>query len=176
MERCAAQDRIKTRFDRWDSDGSGDLKRADFEREADRIAEAFGVELAAPAALRLRAALAGLFELCAHQTGVSVDGPITEVQFHKAAEDLIFEQGEAAFNRALRPVVEGVIGLCDDNGRITRAGFTCWLAALGLDEARATEAFERIDVDGSGTLTQHELLAAIREYHYGRLDVELIPD
>lgn len=175
MEWFSAQDRIKTRFNRWDSHGSGDLLRTDFEREADRIAEAFGAELSAPATVRLRGALARLFELCARQTGALLNGPITEAQFHKAAEDLIFEQGEAAFNRALRPVVEGVIGLCETN-RITRAEFTCWLAALGVSQPNATEAFDRIDVGGHGTLSPEELLAAIREYHYGRLDVELISE
>lgn len=176
MGRVVAQGRIKARFDRWDSDGSGDLERTDFEREADRIARAFGVDPATRSAVRLKAALVGLFELCADEAGVSLDGPITEVQFQKAAEDLIFEQGEAAFNRALRPVVQGVVRLCDrdGDGRLDRAEFACWLSALGMDEVKAAAAFERVDAGGRGTLSQNELLAAIRDYHYGLLDVELI--
>ncbi|GAA2360595.1 hypothetical protein GCM10009854_44630 [Saccharopolyspora halophila] len=176
MGRVVAQDRIKARFDRWDSDGSGDLQRTDFEHEADRIARAFGVEPTTRTALRLKAALVGLFELCADQAGVSSNGPITEVQFQKAAEGLIFERGEAAFNRALRPVVQGVVRLCDGDGdsRLDRAEFTCWLTALGMDEVKAAEAFERVDADGRGALSEDELLAAIRDYHYGLLDVELI--
>lgn len=170
------QGRIKTRFGRWDLDGSGGLTREAFEREADGISDAFGVDRAHPAAERLRASLLGLFDLCADQAGVSRDGAISEVQFSKISEELIFEQGEAAFNRALRPVVAGIVAVCDrdGDGEVDRAEFTCWLTALGLDDVRAGEAFERIDARGRGTLGLDELLSAIRDYHYGRLDVELI--
>lgn len=176
MGRCVAQGRIKTRFARWDLAGSGELTRQDLEHEAERIAGAFGVDPADPAASRLRASLGGLFDLCADQAGVSRDGTITEAQFSTISEDLIFEQGEAAFNRALRPVIGGVVGVCDrdGDGRVDRAEFTRRLVVLGLDEARAGEAFELIDVGGRGTLCLDELLSASREYHYGRLDVELI--
>lgn len=176
MDRRVVQGRIKTRFDRWDRDGRGGLSRGDFEREALRISTAFGVAAEDPAALRLSAALRGLFDLCADQAGVSREAAVSEVQFLKVSEDLIFEQGEAAFNRALRPVVAGVIGVCDrdGDGRVDRAEFVRWLTTMGLDDARAGEAFQRFDSGGRGTLCLDELLAAIREYHYGRLDVELI--
>ena len=170
------QGRIRTRFGRWDLEGSGGLTREAFGREADRISDAFGVERAGAAADRLRASLLGLFDLCADRAGVSRDGAISEVQFLKISEDLIFEQGEAAFNRALRPVVAGVVSVCDrdGDGEVDRTEFTRWLGALGLDDVRAGAAFERIDVSGRGTLGLEELLSAIRDYHYGRLDVELI--
>ncbi|SFS73208.1 EF-hand domain-containing protein [Saccharopolyspora flava] len=173
--RSVARGRMKNRFDRWDRDGLGGLRREDFEREARHIAAAFGADPEAPEAVRLREALRGLFDLCADQAGVSPDAAISEVQFLKVSEDLIFEQGEAAFNRALRPVAAGVIGVCDrdGDGRIDRAEFVRWLTALGLDDARADEAFEHV-AGGTATLGLDELLAAIRDYHYGRLDVELI--
>ncbi|MFC7342955.1 EF-hand domain-containing protein [Saccharopolyspora griseoalba] len=176
MERVVAQGRIKKRFDRWDPDGSGELTRSDFEREADEIAATFGRAPEARATARLREALAGLFELCAHQAELPPAGPITEAQFRKVAEDFIFERGEAAFNRALRPVVAGIVEVCDGDGdgRIGRSEFIRWLTVLGLDERGAATAFERVDADGRGALSEHELLAAIRDYHYGRLDAELI--
>ena len=178
MERVVARERIRKRFARWDSGGSGELTRSDFEREAEEVAATFGLARSSGPTVRLRGALAGLFDLCAHQAGLPPEGPITEAQFREVAEDFIFEQGEAAFNRALRPVVAGIIAVCDGDGddRIARAEFTRWLAMLGLDEERAGDAFERVDVDGRGALSQRELLAAIRDYHYGRLDVELIAD
>jgi Ca2+-binding EF-hand superfamily protein len=174
--RVVAQGRIKKRFDRWDSDGSGELMRSDFEREAEKIAATFGHAPSARATAQLREALGGLFELCAHQAELPPAGPITEAQFRKVAEDFIFEQGEAAFNRALRPVVAGIVGVCDgdDDGRMGRSEFTRWLSVLGLDADGAAAAFECIDADGRGTLSERELLAAIRDYHYGRLNVELI--
>ncbi|WP_406689885.1 EF-hand domain-containing protein [Saccharopolyspora sp. ID03-671] len=173
--RSVVRGRIKTRFDRWDRDGRGGLRRDDFEREALRIAAAFDAPPEAPESVRLREALRGLFELCADHAGVSPDAAISEVQFLKISEDLIFEQGEAAFNRALRPVAAGVIGVCDGDGdgRIDRAEFVRWLTALGLDDTQAGAAFEHV-VGGAGTLCLDELLATIRDYHYGRLDVELI--
>ena len=40
--------------------------------------------------------------------------------------------------------------------------------------ADADEAFDQIDKNSNGELTTDELLAAVRDYHFGKLNVELI--
>jgi Ca2+-binding EF-hand superfamily protein len=45
---------------------------------------------------------------------------------------------------------------------------------VGLSDADSDAAFDRIDLDGDGSLTVDELVVAVREFHYGRLDIPLL--
>jgi UDP-N-acetyl-D-glucosamine dehydrogenase len=95
----------------------------------------------------------------------------SEAEFLSITEDLIYAEGEAAANRLLRPLVEAVIGL-GGSDRISAPQFTCWLAGLGVDQADALAAFHKI---GRGdALSAAQVLAAIREFRFGRLEVELL--
>ncbi|CAM02479.1 Ca2+-binding EF-hand superfamily protein [Saccharopolyspora erythraea NRRL 2338] len=176
MTTAIASDRLKKRFDRWDFDGNGALERADFEKEAQHIAEAFGKDAGAAEVQTLKNAFGGLFDYLAKEAGVGSDGSLTEEQFIRVTENLIFEQGEASFNRVLGPVVKGIVGMCDKNadGQINADEFAAWLTALGMSKAEAAEAFNQVDTNGNGELSLDELLTAVRDFHFGRLDVELL--
>jgi Ca2+-binding EF-hand superfamily protein len=176
MTTAVANNRIKQRFDRWDTDGDGALERADFEREAANIAEAFGKNIESPQGRALRNAFRSLFDYHACKAGVCPDGRITEEQFLDIYDRLMFQQGESSFNRVLRPVMQALIGLCDNdnNGRINRAEFATWLRGLGVSATDARTTFDRIDTNGDGELTVEELLTAVRDFHYGRLDAPML--
>lgn len=177
MSTGIVNERARKRFAGWDLDGDGRLQRSDFEREACRIAETLGRSVDCPAALNLRNAFLGMFDHLRQEAGGSAGDSLTEGQFARVAEDLVFEQGEAALDRVLAPMVQGIIGLCDANadGKINAEEFTRWLTALGQDRPQARAAFGRIDRNGAGALSMEELLAAVRGYHLGRLDVDLLP-
>lgn len=176
MTAAIANDRLRKRFAQWDSDGTGTLERTDFEKEAVQIAQAFGKSPKDAEAKALRDALTGLFEHLAREAGISTTGSLSEDEFVRITEKLIFEDGESAFNDALGPVVRGIVGLCDKNadGQINATEFASWLTAVGVDRSQAAEAFVTLDTDASGELSVDELLAAVREFHFGRLDVELL--
>ena len=176
MTTVTAKNRIMQRFNKWDANGDGVLQRSDMEQEAEEIVRAFGKDPSAPEAEAVKLANVGLFDLLAGQSGVAPDGQLTAEQFRATCENLIFEQGEAAFNRALTPLVQGIIRLCDrnDDGRINRSEFRSWLSVFGHSAADADETFELIDKDGNDELTTDELLGAIRDYHFGRLSADLI--
>jgi Ca2+-binding EF-hand superfamily protein len=174
MDTTVATERLQKRFAKWDHDGSGRLERSDFEKEAAQIASAFGKNEDSAEVQPIKNALIGLFEYVDQEA--ESGGLVTEAQFVGVTEKLIFEKGEAEFNRALKPVVEGIIALCDknDDGKINGAEFATWLKALGMDEGQAAEAFQRVDKNGNGELSVDELLAAVRDYHFGVSDVELL--
>ena len=176
MTTSISNGRLRQRFAKWDTDGSGGLERADFEQEAMRIATAFGAKPQSREAKTLRDAFRNLFDFHAREAGVPTSGAVSEDDFVRINEKLMFTDGEANFNRVLRPVMQALVGLCDRNtdGMISQEEFTAWLTGVGVDEAKARQAFIQIDSDNDGALSVDELLAAVRNFHYGKLDVPLL--
>jgi Ca2+-binding EF-hand superfamily protein len=176
MTTAIATDRLRQRFSKWDSDGSGSLERSDFEREADRVASSFGVQPQSREARTLKDAYRNLYDYHAKEAGVQGNGSISEDQFIQVNEKLMFSEGEASFNRVLRPVMQALIGLCDDNhdGMINQEEFVKYLKGIGVDKQDARDAFQQIDTDHDNELTVEELLAAVRNFHYGKLDVAML--
>lgn len=176
MTTAIANDRLRQRFAKWDADGNGTLQRSDFEREADRIAGAFGAEPGSREARALKDAFRDLFDFHAREAEAAGNNSVSEDEFIRINERLMFSDGEASFNRVLRPVMQALVGLCDRNedGVINEDEFTQWLKGVGVSESDARNAFRQIDVDNSGELTVDELLAAVRNFHYGELDVPLL--
>lgn len=175
MSTSVANDRLAKRFDKWDTDGNGVLEAGDFQGEAARIAGNLGKE-DSPQAVELQKAFQGLYDVLAEKAGADAAAGISRDQFLSATGDMLFQEGEAAFNRALGPVVKALIGLCDDNhdGEIDGGEFQSWLTAIGVPEADASEAFAKVDANGDGRLSEDELLTAVRDFHFGRLEVELL--
>ena len=176
MDATIANERLRKRFAKWDVDGSGSLERADFEKEAMQIARSFGKDPEGPEARELRDAFVGMFTHLAEQAGIPADGSLSEDQFVEAAGKLVGEGAEASFNRVLGPVMRGIVGLCDKNadGQINGEEFATWLTAIGVDRSQAGDAFQKVDTNGNGELSVDELLAAVRAFHFGELDVELL--
>jgi Ca2+-binding EF-hand superfamily protein len=176
MTTAVANNRLKQRFAKWDTDRNGSLERSDFEREANRIIQAFGAQPNSPQAKALMTAFGNLFDYHASEAGVGQGGSVTEDQFLRINEKLMFSEGEASFNRVLRPVMQALIGLCDrdSDGMINRQEFTQWLNGVGVGESDALKAFDQIDTSSDGQLSVDELLAAVRNFHYGKLDVPLL--
>jgi UDP-N-acetyl-D-glucosamine dehydrogenase len=163
--------RLRQRFRCWDTDGDGLLAREDFDSEGVRIAVAFGRDPAAPESRVLRDVLLAMFDDLARWAGRDPGERISETQFLSVTENLIYIEGEAAFNRLLRPMVEALIGLCGGD-RMGQQHFTAWLTGVGVDRADAVAAFTRIG--GGHPLSAAQTLAAVREFHFGRTDVGLL--
>ncbi|MGC7099985.1 EF-hand domain-containing protein [Amycolatopsis lurida] len=176
MTTAVAQDRLTQRFEKWDTNGDGALELADFQDEAHLIAEAFAKGESSAETRTLMAAFTGLFGYLTAQAGVGPDASLSQEQFRAVTERLIFEEGEAAFNRVMGPVVEAVVGMCDDNhdGHIDGNEFAIWLGALGVERDEARTAFEQIDSSGDGLLSTEELLTAVRNFHFGKLHIPLL--
>jgi Ca2+-binding EF-hand superfamily protein len=175
MSDPSVQDRLKRRFQRWDSDSSGNLERSDFEREADAIARRMGENSGSPKAQQLKQALTGMFEAIAKDAGADPRGSISWKQYHEVARRWM-ESSEEPLRRQLRPMVEAVVGMADKNGNgmIERQEFAAWISAVGRPQSEAEDAFDRIDTDRSGGLSVDEVLQACVDFHLGRSAFELL--
>ena len=176
MSTAVANDRLVKRFEKWDTDGNGVLEPGDFQGEAARIAQNLGRKADSAEVQELLTAFQGLYEHLAQKAGVPAGSGISQEQFLNATGDMLFKEGEASFNRALGPIVKALINLCDDNhdGEIDDREFRAWLTAVGVPDSRAGDMFGQIDENGDGRLSEEELLGALRDFHFGRLDIELL--
>ncbi|GGR56955.1 EF-hand domain-containing protein [Streptomyces roseolus] len=170
-----AQERLAKRFEKWDVNGDGVLEPSDFVTEAANIARAFGETPESAKGKQLRDGFTAMFDLLADKAGASAQGQINRAQFLQAAGEVV-EGGAATFNPVLGPVTKGIVALADknDDGVIDETEFAAWLGAIGLDEKEGRAAFQQIDTDKDGSLSENELLDAVRKFHTGELDVELL--
>jgi Ca2+-binding EF-hand superfamily protein len=175
MSDTSVQDRLKRRFERWDTDRSGVLEQSDFEREADDIAQRLGESPSGRKAAVLKRALTGMYSDIARDGGGDPSGPVSWEQFYQAAQQWM-GRDEDVLREHLRPMVEAVVGIADrdGNGKIEQDEFVAWISAVGAGEGQAEDAFNRIDSDGSGDLSVDEVLQACVDFHLGRSDFELL--
>ena len=176
MSTAVTNDRLQKRFEKWDVNKNGSIEKSDYVAEAKRIIAAFGEKPDSPQARALIDAYTSMFEFLADEAGVGPNGSMDAEQFQRAVETTVFAAGDAGFNRVVRPTVAAMVGLSDTDGdgEVSPAEFGKWLKAIGVDDASAVESFRTIDSNGSGTLTVDELVAAVRDYHFGKLDVPLL--
>ncbi|WP_433259862.1 EF-hand domain-containing protein [Actinosynnema sp. CS-041913] len=176
MTTAVKNERLDKRFDKWDIDGDGLIEKANLEGEARRILTAFDETATSPRGHAVLEAFRDMYEHLAERAGVGAGGSLDRQQFLDVIEAEVFQGGDAGFGRVVRPTIQAILDLCDTDGdgEINRAEFTRWLDAVGVDRSQADSAFRAMDLNGNGTLTVEELVAAVKAYHFGTLDVELL--
>ncbi|MET8969664.1 EF-hand domain-containing protein [Streptomyces hydrogenans] len=170
-------DRVQKRFDLWDVNGDGQIDRADWDAEAQRILQAFGEAPGTPAAHALTDAYLGMWGFFADKAGIDEQtGALTPEQFHHIAEEHVLENGGAGFGRVVQPTIQAIVELVDvdGDGQVNPAEFKAWLDAIGVHDINPLEAFAQIDANGDGQLSVEELVQAVRAYHLGDIDVPLL--
>ena len=174
MTTAVRNDRLKQRFQKWDVNGNGYIERSDYEAEAQRIIKAFGETPTSPKARALLDAYLGMYDQMARKVGARQG--VTEEQFIQYVESQMFEQGDAGFNRVLRPTITAIVNLCDTDGDglVSPAEFKRWLNAVGVPATEADQAFRKLDTDGDGNLSVEELTQAVKDFHAGTSDVSLL--
>ncbi|MFB7037511.1 MULTISPECIES: EF-hand domain-containing protein [unclassified Streptomyces] len=170
-------DRTQKRFDLWDTNGDGQIDRADWDAEAQRILRAFGEAPGTPAARALTDAYLGMWGFFADRAGIDEqNGALTPEQFNRIAEEHVLENGGPGFDRVVQPTIQAIVELVDvdGDGQVNPAEFKSWLDAIGVEGIDSAEVFAQIDANGDGQLSVEELVQAVRAYHLGDLDVPLL--
>jgi Ca2+-binding EF-hand superfamily protein len=176
MTTAIRNDRLQKRFEKWDVNGNGLIERGDYAAEADRIISAFGANPSTPAARNVKESFLAMYDFLAEKAKVGPNGSMNQQQFVKVVEEQLFKEGDAGFSRVLRPTISAIVGLCDadGDGKVNPSEFRTWMNAIGVEQSAAAEAFGAIDKDGDGQLSVEELVQAVRDYHFGTLDVPLL--
>lgn len=176
MTASVQDSRLKRRFELWDSNGDGTIDKGDYETEARRILHSFGERESTPKGRALMSAYLGMWDKLAAKAKVGPQGTVTMEQFLRVSEQEVVSGGDAGFDRNLRPTIEAIVDICDTDGdgEVSPAEFTRWMRAAGVDEHQADQAFRQLDTDQSGHLSVEELVEAVKAYHQGTLDINLL--
>jgi hypothetical protein len=155
-------------FDLIDEDDNGLIDARDFELRAERLADARNVaDRAAGAALRDRV-MTWWDHLCAVADFDDDDrGTREEWETYWQSIQAGVDRGGDGENKTLRSLERAARGtfraINTGDGPIGPDAYADWLAAWGVEESRA--AFERLDRDGTGALTEKNVIDAVKEFY-----------
>lgn len=175
-KKTAQVERLRQRFELYDTDGDGRIGRRDLEEEARRIVRAFGESEHSPKAQALLHAYPHMWDYMTQEAGIAAGQTLSLEQFVKIADTQMLSAGAAGFGTMLRPSIRAMVDLCDvdGDGQVNPEEFRTWLGAIGDNRIDADEAFRKVDADGNGQLSVEELVAAVGQYHAGELDAPLL--
>ncbi|MFI9815092.1 EF-hand domain-containing protein [Saccharothrix variisporea] len=173
MTTAVKNERLEKRFDKWDVDGNGVIERSDLEAEGHRILKAFGETPSSPQGRAVIDSFVGTFDYLAQKAGTQ---SLDRETFLRVIEKEVFQGGDAGFARVVRPMIQSILNVCDTDGdgEINPSEFARWVGAVGVDPSTAKAAFSQVDTNGNGSLTVDELVNAVKAYHFGTLDAELL--
>jgi hypothetical protein len=154
-------------FDLIDADDNDLIEPADFQRRADRLAEAMEVTSEA-ARDRLRRRVMLWWEHLSTLADANDDGRITRTEWEMYWERFKIAVSMGSNRRSierLERVARHTFRAIDrtDSGQVTEAEFSDWLAAWDIDGHAAV--FRRLDRDDTGYLTEDDLTTATKEFY-----------
>jgi Ca2+-binding EF-hand superfamily protein len=156
-------------FDRLDTNGDKVLTVSDFVEASDRCATAFSLDLQDPDAVRLRAGWQELWQEMIAPMDADGDGRVTFAEFNAAIGDRMVEQA-AGFESTIRRCLALILDVCDrdHDGALNADEFArVFKAIYGLSDDDLAVAFEHLDADGDGSVSDAELQQAAAEYWGG---------
>ena len=155
-------------FDLIDEDDNGLIQAEDFELRAERMADARNVTGEAARATLQDRVMTWWDHLCAI-ADFDDDDRVTreEWQTYWESVQVGVDQGGDGENKTLQSLERAARGtfhaINTGDGPITAAEYGEWLAAWGADASEA--AFDRLDRDDTGDLTQTNLVEAVEEFY-----------
>jgi len=154
-------------FNLIDADSNDLIEPADFQRRADRLADAMDVTSKAERD-RLRRRVMLWWEHLSTLADANDDGRITRHEWEMYWERFKIAVSMGSNRRSierLERVARHTFRAIDrtDSGRVTAAEFSDWLAAWDIDGHAAV--FRRLDRDDTGYLTEDDLTTATKEFY-----------
>jgi Ca2+-binding EF-hand superfamily protein len=151
-------------FDLWDSNGDDVLTEDEFLRVGHGVLDAFG---ASEDCSKGNAVMEGIRSVWArHLQGMDLaeDATISRGEYRLAVERNIL--GNRGVEAVVVPFWEAILDLADEDGsRAMRVEeFVRVLAAFGVPQEDAEDAFAGIDADRDGSITTDEWLEAVRQF------------
>jgi Ca2+-binding EF-hand superfamily protein len=160
--------KLTKRFKCWDTNNSGTITRQDFRNAADRMVHEFGTAPNRPDAQALSERCMQVWHALSDIADLNADGSITEEEFKKAFTSLILDEPDN-FDKAYTPLIDALFAIADTDGdgQVSKAEYVRYYNAfLNVPEGDSSEAFRKLDQDGSGKLSRSELIESVRDFYF----------
>ncbi|MGV9415634.1 lipase family protein [Nocardia sp. NPDC003693] len=154
---------VRSGFNLLDITGDGYLTADDYEAFGLRLVQAYGEAPGSRRAAAVRAGYRALWHSMRGRADTNQDGRISPDEFRAWLEN---HSDDDDFDREIAPLAQAVIDLADAdrNGVLDRDELIGLLIGCEQTPAEAAALFDRLDIDGSGTITTAELITAIRRF------------
>ncbi|GAU70890.1 hypothetical protein SSP35_23_00800 [Streptomyces sp. NBRC 110611] len=161
--------KIDVCFGHVDVDGDGFFDSADVMAMAARIITFQEIPFGSEKALGLFAGFQEFMQNILAHLDVDGDGRISPEEWRKGIIGVFGEKPEE-FDALFRPLAQAIWRVCDrdDDGTVSAEEFRCFQKAVGSSEKNQQLAFEKLDINGDGSLSVDEILSAYREYYTSR--------
>ncbi len=156
-----AHERTRARFDMLDANGDGRLQRQDFALLADRVIASQDEPLDSAKAQQARSAHETYWQGLLDHADTNGDGIVSFEEYAAAVRD------SGAQDRFIRPYARAMVNLCDrdDDGRVERADYLAYMAAVGFAPDRAASMFDQLDQAGDGNISADAWAEVICRYY-----------
>jgi Ca2+-binding EF-hand superfamily protein len=105
MTNATQTQRLRQRFELWDTDHDGIVQRADYEAEAVRTVRAFDESPDSTTGRQVISSYLGIWDYLAPKAGADAKGSLTADQFVSVVENEVLSAGGAGFNKVLRSTI-----------------------------------------------------------------------
>ncbi|MEV0457926.1 EF-hand domain-containing protein [Catellatospora methionotrophica] len=155
-------------FGHLDVDGDGTIEWEDWIELATRITAAFGQSPATPQGARVVSAFEQLWQSLLSNLDLDGDRRISPQEW-RAGMTSAFVTDRDGYLANFQPAAQAVFGLADTDadGKLSKDEFARFQRAFHTPERDIEAAFERLDTDGSGTLSVSELVDAAEQFYRG---------
>jgi Ca2+-binding EF-hand superfamily protein len=157
--------KIDASFRHIDADGNGYIERDDLLGLGARLLAGFGLSPASETGNTVVERFDALWRTLVETADADRDGRISPREY-RASMIGSFVDGDR-FDTVFHPAIKAVVDIIDSDsdGLIDREEFRLFHEAFGRSDEDVEIAFARLDRDGDGRLTDHELLSAARDYY-----------
>ncbi|MFJ9520580.1 EF-hand domain-containing protein [Kitasatospora sp. NPDC101801] len=152
-------------FGQVDLDRNGLVDASDVLGLAARTIAASGEDFDSPKAVAMLTAAQAWWRALVADLDTNRDRKIQRHEYRAGMR--LLAEAPGAFDDVLRPMALAVFALMDRNGDgvISAAEFWDFQRAFGSSEAAARFAFEKLDTDRNGVLSEAEVLSAFRGFY-----------